>query len=82
MYGTYVSSRMTSTTVYLTEEQQARLDAVRAATRRPKASIIREGINLALDRHGAPASPEGEREAHTLQCDCELCLNGGDECPQ
>lgn len=54
MYGNAVTSRMTSTTVYLTEDQQARLDAVRAATRRPKAVIIREGIELALTQHGAP----------------------------
>ena len=55
MYGSVVSSRMTSTTVYLTEEQQARLDAVRAVKRVPKAVLIREGIELALARHGAPA---------------------------
>lgn len=62
MYGNVVSSRMTSTTVYLTEEQQARLDAVRERTRMPKAVLIREGIDLALARHSVPLGAEGLRE--------------------
>lgn len=49
-----MSSRMTSTTVYLTQEQQKRLDEVGSRIRVPKAVLIRQGIDLALAQHSAP----------------------------
>lgn len=56
MYGNGVTSRMTSTTVYLTEDQQSRLGAVAGRLRVPKAVLIREGIDLAITARGGPLS--------------------------
>lgn len=78
---------MTSTSVYLTEEQQKRLLSVGRRLRVPMAVLIREGIDMVLTARGAPATPEGQREtailtAHPLMCDCSGCLNGDRACPQ
>ena len=75
MYGNGVTSRMTSTTVYLTEDQQERLGAVAGRLRVPKAVLIREGIDLALAARSGPLSA-GVRGGTALQCDCDGCLNG------
>jgi predicted DNA-binding protein len=37
--------------VFLEKEQEARLDKLSAKTRVPKAAYIREGIDLALEKH-------------------------------
>jgi hypothetical protein len=63
---TSVKPRMTSTTVYLTDEQLIRLDVVGRRLKVPKAALVREGIDLALARHGAPATPEGQRETEVF----------------
>lgn len=55
---------MTSTTVYLTEEQQQHLGEVSERRRVPKAVLIREGIDLVLAEHGAPLAG-GVREGET-----------------
>jgi predicted transcriptional regulator len=66
---------MTSTTVYLTEDQQSRLGAVADRLRVPKAVLIREGIDLAITARGGPLLA-GVRGGAALQCDCDACLNG------
>lgn len=40
-----------STTVYITQEQNAMLKALNQKTKVPIAEYIREGIDLVLDRH-------------------------------
>jgi hypothetical protein len=75
LYGNGVTSRMTSTTVYLTEDQQARLGATSSRLRVPKAVLIREGIDLALTARGGPLQA-GVRGGCVLQCDCDSCLHG------
>jgi len=69
---------MTSTTVYLTEEQQERLSDVSARLRVPKAVLIREGIDLAIAQHGAPSDcAEGLREGEVTPIFAEV-----PPCPQ
>ncbi len=54
-----MSRKKISTTVYITEAQDAALKALNARTKVPVAEYIRQGIDLALERHGAAR--------HTLQ---------------
>jgi hypothetical protein len=44
-------SRKITTTVYITEEQQALLKVLNQRTKVPIAEFIREGINMVLMRH-------------------------------
>ena len=46
-----MSRKKISTTVYLTAEQHDQLRAVNAHTKVPIAELIRQGIDLALERH-------------------------------
>jgi len=70
---------MTSTTVYLTEEQQERLSDVSARLRVPKAVLIREGIELALAERGA--TPDLATAQHGAPPDCAEGLREGVAAP-
>lgn len=48
-----VKRKKISTTVYITEEQDQKLKKLNQVTKVPVAEYIREGINLALDKHKA-----------------------------
>lgn len=57
-----MSGRMTSTTVYLRQEQLAALRAASRETRIPMAELVRRGIDLAL------LEVEGILEAQAAGC--------------
>jgi len=50
-YGTAMSRKKLSTTVYITPEQDARLKELHARTKVPVAEYIRQGIDLVLDKY-------------------------------
>lgn len=49
-----MSRKKISTTVYVTQEQADRLKLLHEQTRIPVAIFIREGIDLVLEKYGAP----------------------------
>ena len=61
-----MSRKKVSSTVYLTAAQDAALKRLSARTRAPIAEYIREGIDLAVVKHGQPlndfdSAADGER---------------------
>ena len=53
-----MARRKIPTTVYIEAEQDERLKALSERTKTPVAEYIREGIDLVLELHQAPESPQ------------------------
>ncbi len=51
--------RKVATTVYLTAEQDMRLKEVHQRTRVPVAELVRQGVDMVLERYEAEASGPG-----------------------
>jgi hypothetical protein len=50
-YGTWVSRKKISTTVYITPEQDILLKQLHARTKVPVAEYVRQGIDLVLEKY-------------------------------
>jgi predicted DNA-binding protein len=50
-YGTVMSRKKVSTTVYITPEQNAQLKQLHDRTKVPVAEYIRQGIDLVLEKY-------------------------------